>query len=134
MKKLKRKFHSQRRLNSASSSVAGGSISDLHDRVVMQCDEIPFSATTTTSTSTSTATDASLDRGSNYNSFYRNSHHRSSGGGGGGCGGVRASRSSSQSTVQESAVEGLSYRQAGCVDQEALQGHRAYYVGRLVEM
>ncbi|KAA8586221.1 hypothetical protein FQN60_007790, partial [Etheostoma spectabile] len=40
MLSLKRKFRSKRRLNSASSSTAG-SVSDLEDRVVMLCEDIP---------------------------------------------------------------------------------------------
>lgn len=40
MYNLKRKFHSKRRLNSASSSTAG-SVSDLEDRVIMLCEDIP---------------------------------------------------------------------------------------------
>lgn len=37
---LKRKFHSKRHLNSASSSTVG-SVSDLEDRVVMLCEDVP---------------------------------------------------------------------------------------------
>lgn len=40
MMKLKRKFHSKRRLNSASSSTVG-SVSDLEGRVVMLCEDVP---------------------------------------------------------------------------------------------
>lgn len=40
MLKLRRKFHSKRRLHSASSSTAG-SASDLDDRVVMLCEDVP---------------------------------------------------------------------------------------------
>jgi len=40
MHKLKRKFSSKRRLNSASSSTAG-SVSDLDDRVIMMCEDVP---------------------------------------------------------------------------------------------
>ena len=40
MHKLRRKFNSRRRLNSASSSTAG-SVSDLDDRVIMMCEDVP---------------------------------------------------------------------------------------------
>lgn len=40
MYKLRKKFSSKRRLNSASSSTAG-SVSDLEDRVIMMCEDGP---------------------------------------------------------------------------------------------
>lgn len=40
MFKLKRRFSSKRRLDSASSSTAG-SVSDLDDRVIMLCEDVP---------------------------------------------------------------------------------------------
>lgn len=155
MLKLKKKFHSRRRLHSASSSVVGGSITDLDDRVVMLCEEIPCSYNnTTTSTSnttaatntTSTATDTSLDAGrgssSSYHSYRHNKHKSSTlgGGGGGGGGRIRSSQSCSQigghqsESVVHLSRDRPSCRQACYEEREAPGGRRAYYVGRIVEM
>lgn len=40
MLKLRRRFHPKRRLRSTSSSTAG-SVSDLEDRVIMTCEDVP---------------------------------------------------------------------------------------------
>lgn len=108
MYNLKRKFHSKRRLNSASSSTVG-SVSDLDDRVIMLCDDIPHQ--------------------SQYDSAQslRSLRARSS----------RGSQSEEPESGSESQVIHLSrdrpsYRQACYVEREPPR--REYYVQRVVQV
>lgn len=121
MLNLKRKFHSKRRLNSASSSTAG-SVSDLEDRVVMLCEDIP------------TENSFDSDRGS-LSPGARSCRGSQSPG-------ARSSRGS-QSEEHESGSEPhifhlsrdrLSYRRACYVEREPPQAQREYYIQRVVQV
>ncbi|XP_044190802.1 plectin a isoform X16 [Thunnus albacares] len=110
MLKLKRKFHSKRRLNSASSSTAG-SVSDLEDRVVMLCEDIPA--------------ENSFDLGRG--SLSPGAHSS------------RGSQSDEQESGSEPHIfhlsrDRLSYRQACYVEREPPRTQREYYVQRVVQV
>lgn len=103
MLNLKRKFHSKKRLNSASSSTAG-SVSDLEDKVVMLCEDIP------------TKNSFIVDRGS------QSTRARSS----------RGSQSDGHESGSEPQIFHLSrdrqsYRQACYVERESPQAQKEYY-------
>ena len=115
MLKLKRRFHSKRRLNSASSSTAG-SVSDLEDRVVMLCEDIPA--------------ESSFDSG-------RGSHSP-------GARSSRGSHSEEHEGGQEPHVFHLSrdrpayrqasYRQASYLEREPARPYNEYYIQRVEEV
>lgn len=110
MLNLKRKFHSNRRLNSASSSTAG-SVSDLEDRVVMLCEDIPA--------------ENSFDSGRGSQSpgpcSSRGSHSEEH-------------QSRSEPHTLHLSRDRLSYRQASYILEEPTQAHREYYMQGVVQV
>lgn len=110
MMSLKRKFRPKRRLNSASSSTAG-SVSDLEDRVVMLCEDIP--------------TENSFDSGQGSQSpgarSSRGSHSEEH-------------ESGSEPPIIHMSRDRLSYRQACYVEREPPKAHREYYIQRVVQV
>lgn len=107
MYNLKRKFSSKRRLNSASSSTAG-SVSDLEDRVVMLCEDIP--------------NESSYDSGRSSRSRGGRSSRGSQG---------EEQESGSEPPIIHLSRDRLSYRQACYVDKEP---RREYYIQRVVQV
>lgn len=107
MHSLKRKFRSKRRLNSASSSTLG-SLSDLDERVIMFCEDVP--------------TESSFDSGQSSHSLCARPS--------------RGSQSEEQELGSERHVMHLSrerhsYRQARYGDREP---QKEYYIQRVVEV
>lgn len=110
MLNIKRKFHSKRRLNSASSSTAG-SVSDLEDRVIMLCEDVPAESSFDSGRG-SQSPGARLSRGS------QNEEHES---------GmdphlIRLSR------------DRLSYRRACYMEKEAPRAQKEYYIQRVAQV
>lgn len=109
MLKLKRKFHSRkRRLNSASSSTAG-SVSDLEDRVVMLCEDVP---TESSFDSGSQSPGASFDRGS------QSEEHESG----------------SEPHIIHLSRDRRSYRQACYVEKEPTQTQKKCYIQTVMQV
>ena len=110
MHSLKSRFRSKRRLHSASSSTAG-SVSDLEDRVVMLCEDIPQENS------------FDSDRGSHQAC---SSRVRRSGSG-------AQDHSADPHTVHLSR-DRLSYRQACYMEKEPPRGHGEFYVQRVMQV
>ena len=108
MLKLKRRFSSKRRLNSASSSTAG-SVSDLEDRVVMLCEDIP-----------------------NENSF--DSGRGSAGLGARSSRGSQSEEHDSEPHMGHLSRDRLSNRQACFVEQKPPRPHKEYYIQRVMQV
>lgn len=110
MLSLKRKFRSKRRLTSVSSSTAG-SVSDLEDRVVMLCEDIP--------------TENSFDSGRGSSSpgarFSRDSQSEDH-------------ESGSAPHIIHLSRDGLSYSQACYVELEPPRAQKEYYIQRVAQV
>lgn len=111
MLNLNKKFHSRkRRLNSASSSTAG-SVSDLEDRVVMLCEDIPV--------------ENSFDSGRGSNSIGARSSRDSQ---------SEEHESGSEPHIIHLSRDRRSYRQACYVEREPRRPHKEYYIQRVVQV
>lgn len=110
MLNLKRKFHSKRRLNSASSSTVG-SVSDLEDRVVMLCEDIPA--------------ENSFDSGRGSHSLGARSSRGSH---------SEEHESGSEPHIIHLSRDRRSYRQACYVEREPTPVYKEYYVQRVVQV
>lgn len=110
MLNLRRKFHTKRRLNSASSSTAG-SVSDLEDKVVMLCEDVPAED----------SFDSSQDSQSPGARPSRGSHSQEH-------------ESGSEPHIIHLSRDRLSYRQACYVEREPARPHKEYYIQSVVQV
>lgn len=107
MYSLKRKFSSKRRLNSSSSSTVG-SVSDVEDRVIMMCEDVPR--------------ESSLDSAQSSHSLWGRSSRGSQG---------EEHDSGSEPHFIHLSRDRLSYRQACYAEEDP---RRQYYTQRIVQV